>query len=112
MGLAPTEPGKMEESILVPRRHPTTRWGTGTMPPYSASCATPYLNGWWLVAACRLKSPSRLNFGPWVAQDFRLLSSKAGLPATRSTHLDSADDSQFSDCDSQIPEGWDQWDAA
>ncbi|MBT9588614.1 hypothetical protein IV102_35075 [bacterium] len=33
-------------------------------------------------------------------------------PPPPSSHLDSADDSQFSDCDSQIPEGWDQWDAA
>jgi len=33
-------------------------------------------------------------------------------PPPPSSHLDSADDSQFSDCDGQIPEGWDQWDAA
>jgi len=32
-------------------------------------------------------------------------------PPPPSDHLD-LDDANFSDCDSQAPEGWDQWEAA
>lgn len=35
-----------------------------------------------------------------------------GRPPPPCPHPDLAADAQFSDCDSQVPEGWDHWDAA